>query len=272
MFYKLIKNRKLQLWLLILVGLYITVLVLFYVFRNDIIYQGTELPPSYAFKFEQPHHEYFITTPDGDTLNVLYFKSAPKPKGLIFYLHGNADNLSRWGKYAIDFTQLGYDVVMFDYHGYGKSSDGTTIDNLHRDASLIFNWVNANFKFPKIVIYGRSLGSVVATELAAKETPDLLILETPFAEFKDVVYWPLKPALYLNPMEVNLSNLSYLGKVKCRKIIFQGTEDWVVPFSSAEKLKPLLDNPDDFITIEGGGHTNLRTFELYHSKLAEVLK
>ncbi len=256
----------------ILLLFYLLTNLLFYIFSDKIIFQPSKLDKDYKYDFKQPYHEYFVTTPDSNTLNVIHFTAPAVSKGLIFYLHGNAGDLSRWGEYAIDFTQLGYDVVMFDYHGYGKSTGYPNHDNLESDASFLFNWVNTNFKFSKIIIYGRSLGSALATELAAKTSPNLLILETPFAEFEDVVYWPLQPTLYWLPHDKAFSNAAFLSKVKCRKVIFHGTNDWVVPLSSAQKLIPMLDDPSDFITIEGGGHKDLREFDLYHSKLAEILK
>ncbi|MFY8035644.1 MAG: alpha/beta hydrolase, partial [Cyclobacteriaceae bacterium] len=63
----------------------------------------------------------------------------------------------------------------------------------------------------------------------------------------------------------------HLPQVACRKIIFHGTNDWVVPLRSAEKLKPLLAPNDQFFLIEGGSHRNLREFAAYHQHLAEVL-
>ncbi len=253
------------------VGLYLVVLFSFYVFSNSLIYQRTTILKSYQFNFNQPYQEYFIKTPDNATINALYFKTNAKSKGLIFYLHGNADNLIRWGKYASDFTDKGYDVFMMDYRGYGKSTGSPKEIKLYQDAAFVLNWVSKNIPYSHLIIYGRSLGAAVASQLASKAEPSLLILETPFAELSDVIYWPLKPALLLFPMEARFSNLETIAKVKCGKVIFHGTRDWVVPLSSAKKLEPLLDQTDQFILIEGGGHRNLSDFKSYHDKLTEIL-
>lgn len=251
---------------------YFLSLALFYVFSNKLIFQRTQLPLEYKFTFEEPFEEYFINTPDQVKLHAVLFNTKEEPKGLIFYLHGNADNLSRWGKYAVDFTELGYDVFMMDYRGYGKSEGKPNEEKLHQDAAFMLNWVNTNIPHQNIIVYGRSLGSAIATQLAVRTAPNLLILETPFANLSDVVYWPLKPALYLFPIQAKFSNEAYLENVECPKIIFQGTNDWVVPLSSAMKLKPLLDQPDNFIVIEGAGHKNIRDFGSYHTRLKEILK
>ncbi|HPI79005.1 MAG: lysophospholipase [Cyclobacteriaceae bacterium] len=256
---------------LFLLLLFVLANALFYIFSDQVIFQSTKLDKGYQFDFKQPYKEYFITTPDSTSINAIRFSPPKTSKGLVFYLHGNADDLSRWGNYAVDFTRLGYDVVMFDYRGYGKSTHTPDHDHLAQDALFLYKWFTARFAFPKVIVYGRSLGAALASELASQTSPDLLILETPFAEFEDVVYWPLHPTLYWLPHDEGFSNVAFLPKVKCRKIIFHGTDDWVVPLSSAQKLAPLLDHPEDFVFIEGGGHKNLREFELYHTKLAEIL-
>jgi uncharacterized protein len=236
----------------------------FYFFDDQIVFQSKPLAASYKFKFDQPFEEHSISTEDGSVLNSLLFRTQSLPKGLILYFHGNADNLQRWGKYAIDFTTLGYDVLMMDYRGYGKSSGSPSEDILYDDALLILKWAQTNAPYTKLVIYGRSLGSAIASHLATVAKPDLLILETPFDE--------LSGALYTMSSRYQFSNKDFLKNVKCKTIIVQGTDDWVVPLSSAQRLKPLLKAGDQFVIIEGGGHNNLRDFELYHKTLADALE
>jgi hypothetical protein len=236
----------------------------FYLFQDQIVFQSKSLSSDYTFKFDQPFEEHSISTEDGSVLNSLLFRTQPPSKGLILYFHGNADNLQRWGNYAIDFTSLGYDVLMVDYRGYGKSSGSPTEDILYADALQILKWAQLNVPHSKLVIYGRSLGSAIASHVATVVEPDLLILETPFDE--------LEGALYTMPSHYQFSNKAFLANVKCRTIIIHGTDDWVVPLSSAQQLKPLLKEGDQFIIIEGGGHNNLREFELYHETLANALE
>lgn len=266
-----LRSRKGKIIVVSALCFYAIILFTFYFFRESLIFQRTTLTKSYAFEFDVPFREYFITTPDNITINALHFSSSSHPKGIIFYLHGNADDLRRWGKFAKDFTALGYDVFMMDYRGYGKSTGHPNEEKLHQDASFVFNWVATNIKSERTIIYGRSLGSGVASKLAIKTQPDMLILETPFADFADVIPLPLKPTLYLFPFDIKFSNLKALPKVACRKVIFHGTSDWVVPLSSAEKLKPLLSENDRFYVIPEAGHRNLSKYQLYHEKLAEVL-
>ncbi len=252
-------------WLLSsVVLLYAIVFMVFYFFQDKFVFQSKSLPREYAFNFNQEFEEFFIPTRYGDTLNALLFRTKHESSGLILYFHGNANNLQRWGKYAVDFTSLGYDILMMDYRGYGKSTGTPSEENLYEDAQTILQWSTATLDYKKLVLYGRSLGSAVASHLAITANADLLILETPFEELGDV--------LYFFSSRYKFSNKTFLPKISCRRVIIQGTHDGVVPLSSALKLKPLLDEDDRFVIIEGGSHNNLREFKEYHKTLKEVLK
>ena len=245
--------------------LYGVIAALFYFFQDTFIFQGTALSKDHVFKFNQKFEEHFIPTSDGQTINALLFHSQQdSSKGLILYFHGNAGNLQRWGEYAVDFTKLEYDILMIDYRSYGKSTGKPTEKNLYQDAQTVFDWAKQNIRYKKLVIFGRSLGSAVATNLAATAQPDLLILETPFDELSSV--------LYSMPSRFEFPNNTNLPKVKCEKLIIHGTNDGVVPLSSAEKLKPLLNDNDRFVVIEDGNHNNLREFPEYHRALEEFLE
>ena len=241
-----------------------------YGFQDELIFQADELEQDYTFKFAQSFQEYTITTKDGEKLNALLF-SAPQSlkgtKGMMIYFHGNSDNLQRWGEYAVDFTSLGYDVLMIDYRGFGKSSGTPSEQNLYEDGELVWSWARANFKYDRWVIYGRSLGSAVASHLAAEANPALLILETPFDELRQGL-----PTIALPfSLKYKFSNKEHLEDINCRVVIIQGTDDWVVSEASAKRLIPYLKPGDKFVSIPGGGHKNLRDFELFHSTLSEVL-
>ncbi len=238
-----------------------------YMFEDTLIFQSAHLRKDHNFRFDQPFQEFFIPTSDGDQLNTLLFKTEQATRGLIVYFHGNAGNLQGWGTLANDFTRFGYDLLITDYRGYGKSTGTPSETVLYYDAEIVWNWAQKNYSYDKWVIYGRSLGSAVASKLAVTASHDLLILETPFDEISS-----LFPAnLFKWAIKNKFSNLEFIPHIKTRIIIFQGTDDNVVPVSSALRLKPLLKDSDQMFIIEGGGHNDLREFVQYYEKLAEVL-
>lgn len=254
--------------LITIFSLYIIVITIVFFFQDQFIFQSVKLSEKHQFNFDSPFDEYLIKTPDNEYINALHFKTkSAQSSGLIIYFHGNAGNLQRWGEYAVDFTNLGYDVLMIDYRGYGKSSGIPGEKSLYDDSEYIWAWAKGKFDYPKWIIYGRSLGAAVASHLATKTNPDLLGLETPFDDLNGALAVTLIPYRF----KYNFANKDHLPMVNCKKFVFHGTQDWVVPLSSALRLKPLLKKEDQFIIIPKGGHKNLRMFEIYHKKLKEFL-
>ena len=266
-------NMSIWLLFLVLLLLYLLPIVFIYTFQKRIIFQPGRLKKDYHFQFDNLFTEYFIPTKDGIKINALLFETKEPTRGLILYFHGNADNLKRWGKYAVDYTRLGFDVLMVDFRGFGKSTGEPTEENLYLDAATILAWIKENLpkKYGKFIIYGRSLGAAVATELASKVKPDLLILETPFDSVHGALSKALKPLIFPFPLQYRFENSARIPKIGCKIVIFQGTRDRIVPISSASQLIPLLKEGDKFIIIPKGRHRNLRKFGLFHIKLGETL-
>lgn len=250
---------------------YIFLSVGFILFQDKLIFQPDQLEKNYVFEFDQPFEEFFIPMHDGVEVNVLLFRTQQPRKGLIIYFHGNADNLQRWGESAADLLPFGYDVLMMDYRGYGKSMGKPSEQILYRDAQTLLNWAKENLHYDRLVIYGRSLGSTVASNLAGSTNSYGLILETPFDEIRSLVYPPFKPLLIFFPDRHRFSNKEHLTRVTCRVLVLQGTHDWVVPLSSAIQLKPFLKEDDEFVIIDGGDHKNLREYPEYLSALKKML-
>ncbi len=255
---------------LILFGVFLITNLLFHAFQKQIVFQPDKLHASHNFNFDEPFEEFYIPVKN-EKVNALLFETKKVKNGAILYLHGNADNLARWGKYAADFTSRGYDVLMIDYRGYGKSDGNTTEKNIYEDAAAAFQWLANKISQDQIVIYGRSLGSGPATYLAANNRAKMLILETPFDNIKCVE--KAKFPFLIQPFQpkYNFPNDQYIQQVECPVFIFHGTKDYIVPLDCAKELEKHLKPTDQFFIVEGGGHKNLNEFEQYHQKLDDIL-
>ena len=105
---------------LLILGIYAIISVLLYFFQDYLMFKPEKLPKDFQFYYEnQETEEYNVETRDGAVINGLRFK-AQNPKGIVFYLKGNSKSIKGWGKFAVDFTRHGYDVLMVDYRGFGK--------------------------------------------------------------------------------------------------------------------------------------------------------
>ena len=258
-----------------IVSIYILVIIGTYAVQKYIIFQPDVLAIDYKFVFENPYEEFFIKTEDGATLNALLFQTDLPRKGLVIYFHGNANNLQRWGKFHTDFTSRGYDILMPDFRGYGKSTGQPDEQKFYQDAQLIYDWVFENFekyKKKEVIIYGRSLGCAVASNLATKVNTQKVILETPFKNIYNLMNTNGRIVYFPFGFKYNFPNDEHLTKIQQPIYIFAGTKDLVVPNKSTEQLKPLLKPSDQYIEIEGGGHKNLNTFNQYQQALDAILQ
>lgn len=250
----------------ILVGLGIGL----YFLQEHLIFYPEKLSNNYRFKFDSPFEELSYTTNDGETINALLFK-AKESKGIVYYHHGNTGNLESWGLKAIDFIARGYDLLVYDYRGYGKSTGKIKNEKmLYSDASMIYKKLLYDYKEKDIIIYGTSLGTGIAAKLAHKNHPKLLILETPYCNFYDVAkfHYPYLPTSVL--MHYQFKTDKILANVKSPVYLFHGTDDETVPYNSSERLVKLSENITLF-TIPNGSHNNLNTFHKYHEELDRIL-
>lgn len=258
--------------LLLLLGYGIS-LALAYYFQEKFIFQTKKLPEDYSFSFDFPFQEYYLD--DAATSMRIHGLFFPSPtlsaKGLILYFHGNAGNLQRWGQFAADFIRLGYDVFAIDYPGYGKSSGQPSEQNCYQSGLLAYQWARERYAPGQIIIYGRSLGSGVASWLASQFEAQQLILETPFPSLPKLIRHRVSGILAPFHPRTHFQVEEYIQRVSYPITIFQGTRDWVVPFGAAKELLPIV-GQDRFIIIPHGGHKNLNKFERYHQVLAEILQ
>ncbi len=252
---------------LIIVSFLLVIIVLF--FQDNIILHPVKLPKEYVYKFDEPFEEINFSPDSNTKINALLFR-AKNSKGLVFYNHGNADNLQRWGRHAADFTKFGYDVFFYDYRGFGKSSGEFSENVILKDAVFLFDKLETEYSGKKIIIYGRSLGTGVATFVAKNRKADALILETPYYNMADVgkAWLPFIP--FEKILKYKFPTNEWIKDVVIPVTIFHGTADLVVPYKSGLKLSKTAHCK--LITIKGGGHKNLATFPKYHAELKRILE
>ncbi|MBK9338995.1 MAG: alpha/beta hydrolase [Lewinellaceae bacterium] len=240
--------------------------------QKKALFRPTRLSAEYVFSFEHPFEEFFLDTPDGARLNLLRFPADQSTRrGVVLYFHGNRDNLQRWGNLHRDFTCRGYDFVAPDYRGYGKSTGEPAERTFYEDARLVYDWLRTEYPANSIILYGRSLGTAMACYLAAHVRARKIVLETPFDNIAGLIAGylrrselPFRPAFFF-------PNDRHLRQSELPVLLFHGTADRVVPYASARRLAACLKPGDEFVTIPGGSHHNLREFELYQEKLSEWL-
>ncbi|MFK7808717.1 MAG: alpha/beta hydrolase [Saprospiraceae bacterium] len=264
--------RKALLAVKIIFTLYVLLLLVVYLGQRFIIFQPKDLPKSTTFAFETPFEEHFLETAPGVEINYLHFKGTKPIKGIVLYFHGNAGNLARWGKVHKDFTERGFDIIIPDYRGYGKSTGTVSEEDTYKDMRRLHDHILRTQKPTELIIYGRSLGSGVATHLAKAVPAKLLILETPFYNMQSLFSDQLQIVWLPFSLRYQFPNYKNIPAVDYPICVFHGTNDMVVPYRNAIKLKSILKKEDTFVTIKNGTHHNLSSFEEYQRKLDGLLE
>ena len=252
--------------------MYIAVSIALYYLQDYMLFKPEKLPADFQFSYEnQETKEYNIETRDGAVINGLRFFPNGKSRGVVLYLKGNSKSIKGWGKFAVDFTRHGYNVVMVDYRGFGKSTGRRSQKAIKRDLQLVYNRIKEQTSEERIILYGRSLGSGFATKLASTNHPKLLILDAPYYSLTKVTarYAPFMPLSLL--LRYPLPTYKWLKYVQCPIHIIHGTHDKLIPFKSSIKLSKVNPKLTQLHTVIGGGHKNLNNFESYHSMLEDIL-
>ncbi len=202
-----------------------------------------------------------VFTPAADQVRLhgWFFAGEPK-KPVILFFHGNAGNISGRILKAKGWVERGVSVLMIDYRGYGHSTGkierGT---DLIEDARAGLAWLETEKKIPadKIILYGESIGSYPAIELARQKKFAGLILEAPFTTLHELAkrHYSWVPEAVLKGFE--MPNEESISKVQAPVFILHGDQDEICPKEMGERLYDLAPSPKEFYAVQEGQHNDL---------------
>jgi fermentation-respiration switch protein FrsA (DUF1100 family) len=177
----------------------------------------------------------------------------------VLILHGNGGNIGdriSWVKLLHD---LGVNIFIIDYRGYGQSEGKPFEEGLYRDARAAYNWWVAERKArgERLILFGESLGGAVAVNLAERVAPSGLILQSTFTSARDMAK-SMFPIGLLQPMlNVHFDSAGAITRIRCPKLFIHGDRDEIVPFRLGQNLFRLAPAPKFFYTVPGAGHNDL---------------
>jgi len=264
------KLYRISLWIL-LVGILLWGAAIIYIWFKQETLLFFPKPLAANTRFDLAYtSEVYIDVP-GARLHALYLRQPPeKSKGIVLFLHGNAGNLETWFTKAEFWLTTGYDVLMPDYRGFGKSTGKITSESqLHDDVMRIWQWVAPNYQNKKKVFYGRSLGTGLAAELATRVTPDLLVLVSPYTSMTQMAreQYPWVPSGLLR---YPLPSEQWLPQVHSKILLIHGTADALIPLAHSRRLQQL--NPRaQLVEIPEATHGDIHNFPLYTDTLKREL-
>ncbi len=266
-------KKKVFRWIKIIIICYCLIGTALYYLQDNLLFRPKQLAADSTYHFTQSFREANIEMDAATKFNIVQFMPVDDTveKGVVLYFHGNRENINHYAQYAGNFTQNNYEVWMPDYPGYGKSTGKLSEQILYDEALQVYKMARVKYRPDQIIIYGKSLGSGIAAELASVRDCKKLILETPYYSFTSLV----RLLCWMYPIDMLLHykvpTHEYLAKVTAPVTIFHGTSDGVIPYFNAARLKNVLKPADEFITIEGGSHNDLNSFPLMQKKLDSLL-
>lgn len=259
--------------LLSILGLWLLGNLTTYPLQHLFIFRPIRHKADFKFNFEVDFEEVWLDGYKGGKIHGIHFKTDPAiRKGAVLYFHGNSSSVDAWGEVYHDFLPQGWDLFLVDYRGFGKSKGKRSEQILYLDAHIAWTWLKKEFPAENIIIYGRSLGTSIASNLATHVQPRKLILETPFFSMVDLfyTYYPVFPKAFI--FRYILPNGKHLEEIAAPVIIYHGTKDKTVPYKCGVRLKKYMKEVDEFVTIFDGGHNDLGKYEVYRNHLAEALR
>jgi fermentation-respiration switch protein FrsA (DUF1100 family) len=196
-----------------------------------------------------------LKTPDGETLAGWY---VPAPTNVLqapvlLDCHGNAGDIGDRVESVRTFHNLGLNVLIFDYRGYGHSTGKPTEKGTYLDALTAWEYLakEKGLATNQIIVFGRSLGGSVASWLAERVTPAALVIESSFTSAPDMAkkMFPYLPVRLL--CRFKYDTLARVKKIHCPILIAHSRDDEMIPFEHGQRLFAAANEPKVFVEMQG---------------------
>lgn len=239
-----------------------------YLRQERLLFQPVVLPADHVFDLGADVHEERLEVP-GATLSALHLR-LPSPRGVVFFLHGNAGNLENWFVNPDFYRRANFDLYMIDYRGYGKSTGRIESEaQLRADVRAAWDAVAPRYAGLRRVIYGRSLGTALAAGLAADVEPDLTMLVSPYCNMTTVAkeHFPLVPSALLR---YPLNTCDGAARLRGPLLLVHGGLDQVVPPHHSDAILAVAPKAT-LVRLPEAGHNDLQEFEAFRNTVSHAL-
>ena len=196
-------------------------------------------------------------TADGLTLNGWFLTRTDTPWFTVIVFNGNAGNRASRATLADAFARVDAAVLLFDYRGFGGNPGSPSESGLRLDARAARDYViTRGADRSRLVYFGESLGTAVATELAVEHPPAALVLRSPFTSFTDMgrVHYPGLPVNWL--LRDRYATIDRIARVKAPLLVIAGDQDRIVPVDQARRLYEAARDPKSMLIIKGADHND----------------
>jgi fermentation-respiration switch protein FrsA (DUF1100 family) len=235
------------------VGAYAAFCVAMFLAQKAFLFHPTpETGPPAAYGLTEFRRVEFVAE-DGVPLVGWLHETASREKAILFF-YGNADALPPYAGFFRSFAKAGYSVLGVNYRGYGGSGGEPSETGFYADADAGFRFLARHLPAERITVVGRSIGTGVAVDLAARNPVRSLVLISPFTSVVDAaseVFWYLPVSLLLRH---RFSSIDSIRRVKAPILIVHGDADTIIPVLHARLLHEAAAEPKRIEVFEGADH------------------
>jgi uncharacterized protein len=239
------------------------VVIIFFVVRR-LEFMATYHPEPYVpgpdWTLPVNGEEVWVKVATGQRVHGWFLRAANQPAiATVLHCHGNGGNLSNVVWVAQELAKRGFDTMIFDYRGYGRSEGRLTDEwGLYADAEAVYDHLvrERGVKAEKLALYGQSLGTTAAIDLASRLPCGALIVESGLSSASDMgkVAIPWLPRQLHFMAKNRFESVRKIANVKCPALITHGTADPVIPVAQGRKLYESARDPKRLVIVEGGDH------------------
>ena len=224
---------------------YIVVIIFVYFYQRNLLYHPSENNyQNDTIQFN--HQEIFIKVNDEIKLKSWIINKDLKNFKTLVFFHGNAGDLSNRIYKLNELDKLNINILLISWRGFSGNEGYPTEKNLYEDAKAAIKWLNKKkVSNSQIILYGESLGTGVAVEIASKNNFNSIILESPFTSIENSakIYYPYLPVSFL--LKDRYDSISKIKKINSPILIMHGRKDDIVPFFMGKKLFEKANSPKD---------------------------
>ncbi|MFL5763929.1 MAG: alpha/beta hydrolase [Bacteroidia bacterium] len=198
---------------------------------------------------------------DGKNLNGWFFKPKGVPViGTVLHFHGNAGNISYQYQFCEGLVKAGFQVMVFDYEGFGKSEGKESQEHVLDDGISALHYIKAreDVKGTRLILFGQSLGGHLSCVVAAREQNliDALVVEGAFSGHENIAVWVAKkkhapPFVTRTLVRSKYDAYKEVSKITIPKLFIHSTEDQSCPYFMGKELYEKAIAPKEFWEIKG---------------------